>query len=332
MFLKTFLIKHRIDGIFLYGDCRFYHKKAVSIAEKLDITVYVFEEGYIRPDFITLEKNGVNSRSNLPREKKPYFQNGMSDINPTSNNHVKHSYYKWAFHTIMYYLSMRMMRHRYPFYVHHRNSSVVREMAWGMRNGIRKYIYKYTEGKFNRRFSEDLSKKYFFVPLQTIGDFQIGTHSKFDDMEDFIKTVMYSFAKHADKSTLLVLKHHPMDRGRKDHSSYIFKIAERLGIRERVLSVHDVHLPTCLINAIGTVSINSTVGIASLFHKTPTIILGKAFYDIEGLTCKGMVLDKFWKDHIPPERVFFRRFRNYIITHTQLNGSFYGGFPSEFSE
>ncbi|MEA3279468.1 MAG: hypothetical protein U9Q38_02555, partial [Thermodesulfobacteriota bacterium] len=126
IFLKTFLIKHRIDSIFLYGDCRFYHKKAVAIAEKLDIAVYVFEEGYIRPDFVTLEKDGVNSRSNLPRKKAPYVQNGVSATDLTSNNPVRYSYYKWVFHAIIYYLSMGMMRSSYPFYIHHRNSSIVR--------------------------------------------------------------------------------------------------------------------------------------------------------------------------------------------------------------
>ncbi len=331
LFLKTFLIKHRIDCLFLYGDCRFYHKKAITIANELDIAVYVFEEGYIRPDFITLEKGGVNAFSNLPRDRKPYIQSDSTEIDLTSNNPIKYSYYRWTFHTIIYYLSMRAMWHRYPFYVHHRNSSVIREMAWGLRNGIRKYIYNYAEEKFNRRFAGDLSKKYFFVPLQTMGDFQICVHSQFDNTENFIQTVMTSFARYADSNALLVFKHHPIDRGRKDYSSTIFRLANHLGIKKRVYAVHDVHLPTCLINALGTITINSTVGIASLFHKTPTMVLGRAFYDIEGLTCRGMSLDKFWRDYIPPERGFFRRFRNYIICHTQLNGSFYGGFPSEFS-
>jgi capsular polysaccharide export protein len=96
------------------------------------------------------------------------------------------------------------------------------------------------------------------------------------------------------------------------------------------MSVHDVHLPTCLKNAIGTVTINSTVGISSLFHRTPTITLGSAFYDIEGLTCQGMSLDRFWTHHKPPQQRLFQKFKSHIIEQTQITGSFYSRFPEEW--
>ena len=95
------------------------------------------------------------------------------------------------------------------------------------------------------------------------------------------------------------------------------------------MAVHDVHLPTCLKNAIGTITINSTVGLSSLYHKTPTITLGKALYDIEGLTCKGMHLNDFWRGYKAPDTFLYKEFRWYLIQETQLNGSFYGLFPVE---
>jgi len=88
------------------------------------------------------------------------------------------------------------------------------------------------------------------------------------------------------------------------------------------------HIPSCLKNAIGTITINSTVGISSLYHHTPTITLGNSIYDIEGLTCKGMTLDRFWKEYTPPDKMLFEKFRLYLIAKTQLNGSFYGRFPN----
>jgi capsular polysaccharide export protein len=100
-------------------------------------------------------------------------------------------------------------------------------------------------------------------------------------------------------------------------------------VSNRVHAVHDAHLPTCLKNAVGTVTINSTVGIQSLYHGTPTIALGKALYDIGGLTCKGMPLDRFWSEHHPPDQSLFRKFRRHLIEQTQLSGSFYGGFPGQ---
>ena len=39
---------------------------AVHIARNKNIRIWVYEEGYIRPGFITIEENGVNSQSLIP--------------------------------------------------------------------------------------------------------------------------------------------------------------------------------------------------------------------------------------------------------------------------
>lgn len=118
-----------------------------------------------------------------------------------------------------------------------------------------------------------------------------------------------------------------MDRGRKNYRDFIMEKARVLGIERRICVMHDVHLPTCLKHAIGTVTINSTVGLSSLYHQTPTITLGNAIYDIEGLTCKGMALDEFWHGQRPPDGMLLEKYRRYLVHTTQLNGSFYGMMP-----
>ena len=82
----------------------------------------------------------------------------------------------------------------------------------------------------------------------------------------------------------------------------------------------------------GTVTINSTVGLSSLFHNTPTITTGSAIYDIKGLTSEGMSLDDFWDNYVMPDKILFKKYRNYLVQTTQLNGSFYGRFPVEFEK
>jgi capsular polysaccharide export protein len=191
--------------------------------------------------------------------------------------------------------------------------------------------FKISERNVARQLQTEFSKKYYFVPLQTHTDYQIRTHSNYDSIEAFIKEVLFSFAEHAPEGSFLVFKHHPMDRGRKNYSHFIKKISVNLRIKSRVVVVHDVHLPTCLKNAIGTVTINSTVGLSSLYHKTPTIALGRTLYDIEGLTCKGMPLNDFWNDYKAPDSLLYKKFRSYLIEKTQLNGSFYGEFPAELA-
>jgi capsular polysaccharide export protein len=330
-YISHFLKKNAIDAIFVYGDCRFYHRKAIESARKLEIEVFVFEEGYIRPNYFTLEREGVNGYSKLPKNPAYYKESKPVPEKKWGAFSGRYSFHKWAIHTVVYYIFMKLLRWLYPSYEHHRNTSIFLEIIWGIQNMIRKWFFYFKEKKINRRVSRDLSNRYFLAPLQTLKDFQISTHSRFSGMENFIQTAIASFAEYAADDVYLIFKHHPLDRGRRNYTHYIRRIAKQYAVADRVLSVHDVHLPTCLKNAIGTVTINSTVGISSLFHQTPTITLGSAFYDIEGLTCQGMSLDRFWTQHKPPQQKLFQKFKSHIIDQTQIIGSFYSHFPEEWS-
>lgn len=325
-FMSEFYDTHAIDMIFVFGDCRFYQSKAIWLAKKQGIRVFVFEEGYIRPNFITLEEDGVNFNSSLPRERSFYdAQEYHSDkeCNHKAVVHIGSTYGRMAMQAIIYYIVANIFFVKYPFYQHHRTFSSIVEAFYGIRNLMRKYRYKITEQGQNRLYETTLSKKYYFVALQTFEDFQIISHSDYKNIEAFILEVLESFANSAPKDTYLVLKHHPMDRGKKDYKSFIKKHAEKLGVYGRVKVVYDLHLPTLLKNAIGTITINSTVGISSLFHHTPTICMGRCFYDIEGLTSKGVSLDQFWENYTEVDQELFNKFCCYLIEKTQINGSFY---------
>ncbi|MBN2646522.1 MAG: hypothetical protein JXR44_01905 [Thiotrichales bacterium] len=129
------------------------------------------------------------------------------------------------------------------------------------------------------------------------------------------------------------MKHHPVDRGRKDYAKCIMRLAQKFGISDRVLIFYDVFLPSCLKNAKGTITINSTVGLSSVLHGTPTITLGRAVYDMPGLTNHAVPLQEFWHHQIATDNELFQKYRCYLIHHTQLNGSFYGDLPQfDFSE
>ena len=79
-FVEEFYKKYDIQMLFVFGDCRFYQKIAIDIEKKLQIEVFVFEEGYIRPNFITLEKYGVNGYSPQPKERT-FYDNLIFDDN-----------------------------------------------------------------------------------------------------------------------------------------------------------------------------------------------------------------------------------------------------------
>lgn len=329
-FIKDFLETKKIDKIFLFGDCRFYQKITRKIAYENGIDVYVFEEGYLRPHYITMEKFGVNGFSTLPREESYYLNFELTEcLKPI---HAKQSKYKMVKSAILYYMLSNLFWYKYPNYLHHRDFSAIKEFFYGIRGVWRKGLYKVIERNYERLISHKLSKKYYFVPLQTHNDFQILQHSHYGSIEKFIIEVLESFAYYAPKNRYIVFKHHPVDRGRKNHTSFIMEQATLLGIQERVLVFHDVFLPSCLQHAIGAITINSTVGLSAIGYGIPTLTLGNAVYDIEGLTNKGTCLHQFWHQFKKPNPELYQKFRNYLIENTQLNGSFYGLIPKEFTE
>jgi len=326
IFITDFFKKNKIDMIFLFGDCRFYQSCAIKIAKEVNIRVFVFEEGYIRPDFITLEENGVNDNSLLPRDREFYDSldyHEKMECNYKNIKHIGSAYLQMALQASIYYLLAALFKHKYPFYQHHKVLSPMLEFFWGVANLTKKIIYKFTESRYAKLFAGELSKKYYFVPLQVHSDFQVIKHSKYRNIEEFLLEVITSFSIHAPKESLLVIKHHPMDRGKKDYKSYIRKISKELGADSRVLAVHDVHLPTILKNTLATITINSTVGISALLHHSPTLCMGNAIYDIEGLTSKGVSLDDFWLNYKEVDQELFKKYRCYLIEKTQINGSFY---------
>jgi len=319
-YIRNFLKKKQIDKIVLFGDCRFYQKKTIQIAKKMNIDTYVFEEGYIRPNFVTFEKWGVNNFSLIPRKKEFYEKTDIKldlKIKP-----VNFSYYKMAKSATIYYLLAYFGKFLYPYYEHHRDLNPYKEFFYGIRNFYRKYKYKYIERNL---LSKIINLKYFFVPLQTYNDFQIKVHSTFKSIEEFIELVLISFSKNSPQKSFIVLKHHPMDRGRKDYKKYIIDLSKKYEIENRVIIIYDLHLPTLLKNTLGTITINSTVGLQALYHNSPVKVLGEAIYDIEGLTYQKS-LNEFWNNPIKPNKKLFNNFRNYLIKNTQINGSFYGYF------
>ena len=71
-FFEAFIQKNNIQVVFLFGDCRPIHQVAHAIATQHQLEIGVFEEGYIRPDYITLEKYGVNANSKISKSADFY--------------------------------------------------------------------------------------------------------------------------------------------------------------------------------------------------------------------------------------------------------------------
>lgn len=324
--LDRLLALHDIDVIMLYGDCRPVHQVAVTVARQRGLLVKVFEEGYIRPDYITLEPWGVNGNSTFFKTRE-FLKSKVPPRARPPDCKVGNTYPYLSVYGLLYFAAGALGWLLFPGRVHHRPLSVRESVAW-LRSLYRKFFYAHQEKDMLAQLVGAQSKKYFLVPLQVFNDAQVRFHSDFASVADFITTVVTSFARQAPQDVWLVFKHHPMDRGYVDYTALIEGLAREHGLVGRLHYIHDQHLPTLLDHARGAVVINSTVGLSALWHRVPTVVCGRCIYDVRGLTYQEG-LDTFWRDagRFMVDYGAFRKFQAYLIRKTQVNGSFYKRLP-----
>ncbi|EOI0503698.1 capsule biosynthesis protein [Campylobacter coli] len=318
-FYESFFKEKKIDAIVMYNDCRLIHAKAIKVARGLGIGIWIFEEGYLRPYCITFEKDGVNANSSLPRDKNFYFSWNISI--KESIKEIPGGFKFMAFSAFLYWLFSFLLAPFFNNKLHHRTLFPFEFLFW-FRSLYRKYLYKLTEKKLNQKIYS-LEKKYFLAILQVYNDTQIKHHYK-KSIEEFIEETILSFANHARAKSYLVFKHHPMDRGYRNYSKLIDELSQKYHVEGRIFYVHDSYLPTLLRNALGCITINSTVGLSAILEGCPTKVCGNAFYNFEGLAYPKK-LQFFWREAhaYKPNPSLVINFKNYLLSTNQFNGNFY---------
>ncbi|MGP5211227.1 MULTISPECIES: capsule biosynthesis protein [Psychrobacter] len=319
--LQAFIEKHDIDAVVCFGDCRPHHTQAGCVSEQLGISFFVFEEGYLRPDYITLQEYGINGYSRL----------NTADIKALkkANDHPLYThnrFYRLSIAAIVYYIVAWIYKSRYPHYSHYRGMTAWQEAIAWLKAPWRKLRGYFPDKKLQNMLTTQEDENYFLISLQVHNDSQITHHSDYRDVVQFIDESIASFAKHADQKQLLVFKHHPLDRGHRDYRELVSSLSERYQVGNRVFYGCDMHLPTLMKHSIGMVTINSTTGLQSVYHKKPTKVMGRAIYDTPKLIDQKALKD-FWQRPESPDNEFYLRFREYLIEQTQLNGAFYGRSP-----
>lgn len=317
--LRRLIADRAVDAVALFGDSRPHHRQALEIAGAEGVPVFVFEEGYLRPDHVTVETGGVNGWSRLMREAAP-FGDTLPVVAEKPEIPVGNTFPWMALHSTLYSVALDFGRPLFPYYRHRRPCSPVEFVNW-TQAAWRKIRHAGRDRRATQALLRD-GHPYFLVPLQVHDDSQIIHHSPFPSVDAFVVGVLESFASAAPPDCRLVIKQHPLDRGHVDYTALVVGTAARLGCAERVLYIRDGHLPTLLPGARGTVTVNSTVGLSSLHHGTPVKTLGSAVYDRPGLTAQGS-LDEFWRDPPTVDGRAVEAFRHYLARTCQANGSFY---------
>ena len=322
VYLRDTLDRLGVTDLVLFSDTRPLHEAAIAVGEQLGIRSWVFEEGYVRPNWITLEYGGTNARSRLSREPSAILLEGAllpdrGDGEPVGNGmglRVRDEF--------RYHVANLGQGAEFPYYRHHRPWPFFHEVAlgWLPRLAARPVVQLQARVAIGRLLAS--LRPFVLFPLQLDADMQIRRHSPFGRLAPAIEYVLDSFAVHAPSELMLLVKVHPLDNGLTPWQRIIARTAYRLGVADRVIVVDGGHLPTLLRCTRAVVTVNSTVGCAALAYRRPVIALGHAIYDLPGLTHRSD-LAQFWSKPEPPDHALFVAFRRVVIARSQLNGSFY---------
>lgn len=319
--LTSLIADRQITDVVLFGDCRPMHIAAINVCRELHIPVHVFEEGYIRPDWVTLELGGVNGHSTLPRDPA-WYRAQAAALPPAPEHHpVPSSFRRRATEGLIYNAADVLTRWYYPYWENHRPwHPLVEGMGWTRRLMRRKVAAVRTHEVLSALETND--DPYVIFPLQLDSDAQIRLHSPFAGIADALRLVIASFAANAPPEMRLVVKEHPLDNGVRDWRHETTALAELYGLHDRVDYLEGGDIVAIARRSRGMVTINSTSGTLALALDVPVIALGEAVYDIEGITYQGS-LDDFWREPGKPDAATFAAFRRVLIDRCLVAGGFF---------
>ncbi|RJF94501.1 capsular biosynthesis protein [Oleomonas cavernae] len=314
---------HDVTDLVLLGDCRPLHVAAVETLKQWRpaLLVHVFEEGYLRPDNITLELDGVNARSSLPRDPAAILESPEAAADLILSHPVRPQNIVMGRRTLASYSWLFLLGWLFQRYRHHRENGPAFELwTWFKRLAGRPARL----AEVARREKQLLASgaPYYLALMQLNTDKQLLFHSPFKSIHEFLIQTVQSFAVHAPKDTLLVVKGHPLDNGQTPHDRQLNELAAHWGVAERIVYLDGGNLSELLGACRGAITINSTAGISALHRSLPLVVLGRAIYDLPGLTHRRG-LDSFWTDPDLPQRDLYLAWRQVVAARTQVNGGFY---------
>ncbi|HKS88859.1 MAG TPA: capsular biosynthesis protein, partial [Stellaceae bacterium] len=314
------LDRHRVTHLVVHGDRRPYHIVAAEEARARGIAVIATDLGYVRPDWITLEYDGMTTYSRFPREPAAIRELAARCPEPELGLRFHTPFWLIAALDIAYNLGLVFGRPLYPRYRYHSIYHPFVEYAGWLRSRPKKLLTSRRTAAAKERLQAE-SGAYFLVPLQISTDFQIRAHSRFRDVREAAAEIVASFAASGSRRKLVFVAH-PLDNGLVGWDRMIARLARRHGVAGRVFALPGGTPTELLRNAAGVVTINSTVGLTALYLGVPVKVLGNAVFNMAGLTCQEP-LDRFWHAQPRPDAELAAAFLRALVGATQVKGGYY---------
>ena len=312
-----------ITDIVLYGDTRPIHAQAIEKANELGLRVHVFEEGYMRPYWVTYERGGTNGNSRLMDLSIADMQSALerSDLEvptpPARWGDMRHH----VFYGALYHWFVLFRNGDYRNFTRHRELPLTTE-TWLYTKRLVLMPLLALDRIFATMRIRYSGFPYHLVLLQLEHDASFQSHSPFTRMEEFLKVVVEGFAKGAAKHHHLVFKAHPLENGRSPVRRIIQRLAKENGVAGRVHYVRGGKLARLLDHARTAVTVNSTAAQQVLWRGIPLKVFGTAVYSKPEFVSEQPLADFFTAPDRPDSRAY-KDYRRFLLETSQVPGGFY---------
>jgi capsular polysaccharide export protein len=315
--------RHQITDLVLYGDTRPIHAQAAAIAKARGITVHVFEEGYLRPYWVTYERGGSNGHSRLMQLDVADMQAALAKVDldlpdapATWGDMRQHMFWGAIYHGFVA-LGRRTYRNFRP----HRSLTVGQEFLLYLKRFLLMPVHR-----IERRLATERIRRggfpYHLAILQLEHDASFRDHSPFSSMTEFLALVMEGFANGAPRHHHLVFKAHPLEDGRVPLLPELRRLTRLHKLQGRVHFVRGGKLAELLNDARSAVTVNSTAGQQALWRGLPLRTFGTAVYAKPEFV-STQPLDTFFSAPERPDTRAYRDYRHYLLETSQVVGGFY---------
>jgi len=320
---RRVLSDKKITDIVLYGDTRPIHAQAVEIARAAGLTVHVFEEGYMRPYWVTYERDGTNGNSKLMemsvQQMRAALENSDMDtaLPPASWGDMR----QHIFYGALYHGFVLLKNRRYRNFRPHRALSVREEFHLYIKRLLLMPVLAVERRLATWRIRHG-GFPYHLALLQLEHDASFQAHSPFSSMTDFLETVIEGFALGAPPHHHLVIKAHPLEDGRAPIRSELRRLVRVHGVQGRVHYVRGGKLAQLLDEARSAVTVNSTAAQQVLWRGIPLRTFGQAVYAKPEFVSTKPLRD-FFAGAERPDRRAYTDYRRYLLETSQIAGGFY---------
>lgn len=308
-----------VTDLVLLAEQRPLHKAAIALAQARGIAVTVTDFGYLRPDWIVWERDGMNALSHFPRDRAGILALAAGAPPVAEARRFPTSFRRLAMWDMAFHLAAGL-----PWPFPHYRSWLLHPPILGYLGTGWRLLRKASRGRAAARVVAALpaGAPFFVFAMQMETDFSIRAYSPYPDMDTPMREAVESFARHAPPAASLLVKVHPLDPGLKAWTPRLRAMARAAGVEGRVHLLDGCDLDPLLERCAGLVTVNSTAGVRALQLGRPVLALGEAIYRAPGLT-HAAGLHSFWTAPEAPDPVLAEAFLRGIAHHLHVRGDYY---------